>query len=1486
MTNKNNILWLSVLSVITGMFVHAPAFAADVNATYLGTINTAAFSPPSPDPSGLAFLNSGRLLICDGEVDEMTIYQNANLYEMSRTGSLLATSNTLAYSAEPVGCANNAANGHRFISDDDQKRVYQFLPGSNSPIASFSTTSVCGSSDPEGLAYGSGALWIIDGVNAEVYRVVASADGIFDGVGESCTHFDTASHGLTDPEGAESDPDNPNALYVVGKPSNTVFQFTTAGTLTRTIGIAAANARKPAGLAAVPKSVVGGANPQTHLYIVDRGVDNDSDPNENDGKVYQFALPGSTSGGSNVAPTVAAGPDQDITFPASAILDGNVSDDGLPTGAAVTTTWSKADGPAGTVTFGNPAAVDTTASFPSPGNYTLRLTASDTQLTASDDITINVLPPPAFSTIYVSTLDAGTAGGVAFEDEDIIAYNTNTGTWSLFFDGSDVGLNASSAYDIDAFYIRPTDGSIFLSFTGDNLTMGNLTGVNDEDIVRFIPTSLGSTTAGTFEMYFDGSDVDLTVSAEDIDAFTFRSDGALIISTTGSFSVTGASGGDEDLLAFTANTLGANTTGTWALYFDGSDVGLNDSGSEDINAADMDSAGHIYLSTLGAFSVTGVSGDGNDIFRCIPGSTGSTTSCTSFTLMWNGNGLPAGAVVDGMQLANTPIQINNAPTVNITLPQNNAVFAQGASISFAGSASDTEDGNITSSLSWTSNLESSPLCTPGGGVSCGNFTKVLSTGLHTITASVTDSGGVQGSSSVSLTVNGPVNTPPNVTISDPPDASTYNFGASIPFNASANDAENGNLTASLRWSSDIDGDLCTPSGTPCNNFSRSLSVGTHTVTASVTDNGGLTGSANRTVTVNPPAGLSSLAVSVTSSSDDAEQAGVGGSTNTGSSDLELIEDGSTQQIVGIRFNGIAVPKGATIIAAYVQFKVDEATTAATNLTIQGQAIDTAPTFASAVNNITARGRTTASVAWNNVPGWSTVGAAGAEQKTPNIGPVIQEIVNRDGWVSGNSLALIITGNGKRTAEAFDGDQAGAPRLLIDYSLASPTVTISSPANGAHFTEGATVNFVGTATDPQQGDLTAMIDWSTSNPGHIGTGGTVSTSTLLAGPHTITATVTDSDGNSDSKTIDIIIDPAPTMPTVSITSPANGTHFFEGAAVGFAGNASDPQDGDLTAAISWTSSINGLIGSGGSVSTLALSVGTHTITATVTDIDGNSDSKSIDIIIDQIPTLPTVSITSPANNARFIQGTNVSFSGSASDYQDGDLTAALSWNSSIDGPIGSGGGFSSSTLSTGTHTITASVTDLDNNPGSAVITVNIDPQTPSVLDRRVSGSNDDAEQFVSGGPMDLSSSDLELTEEATTQTVGMRFNAIPIPRGATIVSAYIQFQVDEATTTATSLQISGEATDHAAAFNVTDILSRPLTSASVAWNNVPGWPSVGAAGADQRTPDIAAVIQEIVDRGGWVAGNSLVVIINGIGKRVAESYDGVPAAAPLLHVDYY
>ncbi len=246
-------------------------------------------------------------------------------------------------------------------------------------------------------------------------------------------------------------------------------------------------------------------------------------------------------------------------------------------------------------------------------------------------VSITITPAVTGPKLYLGSSTSGTAGGVAFEDEDILIKDMSTGAWSLYIDGSDIGLTNT---DVDAFELQ-ADGSLLMSFD-TAFSLSGFAAVDDSDILRFRPDSTGATTAGTWSWYFDGSDVGLSTSDEDIDAFAILPDGRLLISTLGNVSVTGASGADEDLLVFTPTALGATTTGTWAMYFDGSDVGLSSTSNENVNGVWVDAAGKIYLTTLGAFSVTGASGDGSDIFTCTPGSLGSTTTC-SWAMYWDGS---------------------------------------------------------------------------------------------------------------------------------------------------------------------------------------------------------------------------------------------------------------------------------------------------------------------------------------------------------------------------------------------------------------------------------------------------------------------------------------------------------------------------------------------------------------------------------------------------------------------------------------------------------------------------------------------------------------------------------------------------------------------------------------------------------------------------------------------------------------------------------
>lgn len=268
-------------------------------ATYVNTIYASEWSPPSPDPAGAAYIPpSNTLLISDSEVNEIPhLFTGVNIFETTLSGDVIDTFGSTSFSEEPTGIAYNPTNGHIFISDDSNREVYEIDTGVDGIlgtiddiITSFDTRNF-NSDDPEGIAFDTwqGYLFIADGVNAEIYEVAPGVNGIFDGIpptgDDVLSQFDTYVMGLHDPEGVEFNPNTGN-LYIVSGANDIVVEATTTGEVVEVFDIAFLNADSPAGLAYIPSS--------NNLYITDRGVDNNNDPNENDGRIYEINLGATT----------------------------------------------------------------------------------------------------------------------------------------------------------------------------------------------------------------------------------------------------------------------------------------------------------------------------------------------------------------------------------------------------------------------------------------------------------------------------------------------------------------------------------------------------------------------------------------------------------------------------------------------------------------------------------------------------------------------------------------------------------------------------------------------------------------------------------------------------------------------------------------------------------------------------------------------------------------------------------------------------------------------------------------------------------------------------------------------------------------------------------------------------------------------------------------------------------------------------------------
>lgn len=156
---------------------------------------------------------------------------------------------------------------------------------------------------------------------------------------------------------------------------------------------------------------------------------------------------------------------------------------------------------------------------------------------------------------------------------------------------------------------------------------------------------------------------------------------------------------------------------------------------------------------------------------------------------------------------------------------------------------------------------------------------------------------------------------------------------------------------------------------------------------------------------------------------------------------------------------------------------------------------------------------------------------------------------------------------------------------------------------------------------------------------------------------------------------------------------------------------------------------------------------------------------------------------------------------------------------------------------------------------------------------IAHAEDDAEENEAG-EINLTSSDLEMVLDGVQQQVGLRFKDIGLAQGAKIREAYLQFTCDEASEVPTSLLISGELSPAAARFAIEshDISSRPRTRAQVGWMP-PAWKKTGQATKAQRSPNIAQLVQEIVDQADWQSGNSMAFLVEGSGQRTAVASKG-------------
>ena len=326
-----------------------------------------------------------------------------------------------------------------------------------------------------------------------------------------------------------------------------------------------------------------------------------------------------------------------------------------------------------------------------------------------------------------------------------------------------------------------------------------------------------------------------------------------------------------------------------------------------------------------------------------------------------------------------------------------------------------------------------------------------------------------------------------------------------------------------------------------------------------------------------------------------------------------------------------------------------------------------------------------------------------------------------------SITSVTGCNGQLSGNLFLTDAISAD-CTLNVRFSSNTLSMSIADTSINEGNSGTRNMPFTITLSSSASSTVSVDYSTADgtalagSDYIATSGSIN---FMPGETSKTIMVSikgDSDIEADETLILNLSNPSiaisgSTSATGTITNDDNQTGgntppvtrilssgYSYSRTRQFRGESIDAEDGNLSgASLVWSSSIDGVLGTGVTYSSASLSAGTHIITLTGTDSQGLSSSATASIFINL---WPTANISSPATNSQFVNTDNITFTGSATDPEDGNLSGtSLRWSSSIDGNLGTGQSLTTN-LSVGIHLITLSAADSKNAIDQAKIIVTV------------------------------------------------------------------------------------------------------------------------------------------------------------------------------------
>lgn len=591
---------------------------------------------------------------------------------------------------------------------------------------------------------------------------------------------------------------------------------------------------------------------------------------------------------------------------------------------------------------------------------------------------------------------------------------------------------------------------------------------------------------------------------------------------------------------------------------------------------------------------------------------------------------------------------NSPPTVSMTAPTNGANFASGSDINLSASAADS-NGTVTKVEFYRGGT------TLIGAATSSPYTFTwnnVATGSYSLTAKATDNAGaVTTSAAVNITVAGAA---PTVSITSPANGATFSAPASIAITANAADSD-GSVANVEFFQGTIS--LGTVNAAPYTLNWSNVAPGSYSLTARATDNSGLSAmSAAVSVTVDTPnaAPLVVMTLPVTCST------AVAGSALTLAADA-LDTDGSVASVSfyqGSTLIGTAMSAPYSIAWSNPSAGTWSLTAAVTDnrgITTVSQPISVSvvpPNVPPTVSMTSPSSGASFGIGSNVLLAATAGDADGTVTKvefyvgSTRVGTATASPYTAN-WVPSASGSYALTA---RATDSSGATTTSEPVSVSVLANALPTVSMTSPTNGASYRAGTSVTLSATASDSD--GAVARVDFY-ANQTFVGSAPaspySVAWSAGPAGSYTLTAVAMDNlGGTKTSAPVSISITPN-SAPSVSLTSPAAGATFYAGASVQLAASAMD-SDGVITKIEFFRGAT--LIGSTTAepyqFSWDNVPVGNYSITAKASDNDGATTSSSpVSIsVLSNIP--PGVIIASPANNSSFYAPATIALTANALD----------------------------------------------------------------------------------------------------------------------------------------------------------------------------------------------------------------------------------------------